>query len=97
MMKSLSTGEVIDRRWTNFSFPAVWCYDVLRGLDYLRSADVRPDERVAEAVALVEQRRDDDGRWPLDVIHRDHAEQRRRSDCGFVARHDADGSRATTV
>ena len=53
MFRSLSTGEVIDRRWTRFSFPAVWHYDVLRGLDYLRSAGVEPDERVAEAVALV--------------------------------------------
>jgi hypothetical protein len=75
MMKSLSTGEVINRRWTSFSFPAVWCYDVLRGLDYLRSAGVKPDARVAEAVALVEQRRDEDGRWPLDGIHRDHSER----------------------
>ena len=75
MMKSLSTGEVINRRWTSFSFPAVWCYDVLRGLDYLRNAGVKPDARVAEAVALVEQKRGDDGRWPLDGIHRDHAER----------------------
>jgi glutathione S-transferase len=30
-----------------------WHYDVLRALDYLRSAGVAPDERVAEAVALV--------------------------------------------
>jgi hypothetical protein len=75
MMKSLSTGEVINHGWTSFSFPAVWCYDVLRGLDYLRSAGVKPDDRVAEAVAVVERRRDADGRWPLDVIHRDHAER----------------------
>jgi hypothetical protein len=75
MLRSLSTGAVINVRWTSFSFPPVWCYDVLRGLDYLRSAGVKPDERVAEAVALVEQRRDDDGRWPLDGIHRDHTER----------------------
>jgi hypothetical protein len=75
MMKSLSAGEVIDQRWTSFSYPPVWCYDVLRGLDYLRSAGVEPDERVAEAVGVVERRRDDDGRWPLDGIHRDHAER----------------------
>ena len=41
----------------------------------LRSAGVKPDERVAEAVALVEQKRGDDGRWPLDAIHPDHAER----------------------
>ena len=75
MLRSLSSGEVINGRWTSFSFPPVWCYDVLRGLDYLRSAGVKPDERVAEAVALVEQRRGEDGRWPLDGIHRDHTER----------------------
>ncbi|MCC7251818.1 squalene cyclase [Hyphomicrobium sp.] len=72
MLRSLTTGEVIKARWTQFSFPTIWYYDVLRGLDYLRSADVKPDERVGEAVALVEQRRDANGRWALDVLNPDH-------------------------
>jgi len=71
MLRSLSSGEVIDRRWTRFSFPTVWHYDVLRGLDYLRSAGVKPDERVAEAVEVVEGRRHQNGRWPLNVLHAD--------------------------
>ena len=75
MLRSLASGGVINRRWTSFSYPPVWCYDVLRGLDYLRSAGVKPDERVAEAVALVEHKRGDDGRWPLDGIHPDHSER----------------------
>ncbi len=49
----------------------MWHYDVLRGLDYLRSAGVKPDERVAEAVGLVVERRQPDGRWLLDGPHRD--------------------------
>src|SRR6266496_951057 len=56
MFRSLSTGEVVRPEWTLFSFPTRWHYDVLRGLDYLRSADVEPDERCAEAVGLVEMR-----------------------------------------
>jgi hypothetical protein len=36
------------------------------GLDYLRSADVTPDERVTEAINLVASKCDDDGRWPLE-------------------------------
>jgi hypothetical protein len=75
MLRSLASGAVINRRWTSFSYPPVWCYDVLRGLDYLRSAGVKPDERVAEAVALVEHKRGDDGRWPLDGIHPDHSQR----------------------
>jgi hypothetical protein len=72
MLRSLTSGEVIDPRWTRFAFPVVWYYDVLRGLDYLRSAGVDPDPRVAEAADLVEQRRDENGRWPLDGLHPDH-------------------------
>lgn len=69
MFKSLSTREVIDPDWTLFSFPTHWHYDVLRGLDYLRSAGVEPDPRVAEAVDLVEKKRRSDGRWPLENPH----------------------------
>ena len=65
MFRRLSSGEVIDRNWTRFSFPTTWHYDVLRGLDYLRSAGVEPDERLAEAVGLVAKRRHQNGRWPL--------------------------------
>ena len=71
MFRSLTSGEVIDRRWTRFSFPTTWHYDVLRGLDYLRSAEVQPDERMAEAVELVEKRSHQNGRWPLNSLHSD--------------------------
>jgi hypothetical protein len=66
MFRSLSTGEVIKQDWTLFSFPPRWRYDVLRGLDYLRSAGVEPDDRIAEAIGLVRDKRDGDGRWPLE-------------------------------
>jgi hypothetical protein len=69
MFRSLSTGKVIDPDWTQFSFPPRWHYDVLRGLDYLRRAGVKPDHRIAEAVDLVESKRDSDGRWPLENSH----------------------------
>lgn len=71
MLRALSSGEVIDNRWTSFAFPPVWHYDVLRGLDYLRMAGVRPGAQVAEALALVESRRREDGRWPQDTVHPD--------------------------
>ena len=40
---------------------------MLRGLDYLRSARVTPDERVAEAIGLVTSKRDGAGRWPFET------------------------------
>ena len=71
LMRRRSTGEVIEPAWTQFAFPTLWHYDVLRALDYLRAAGVRPDARVAEAVAIVLERRQGGGRWLLDVRHRD--------------------------
>jgi hypothetical protein len=85
LFRRRSTGAVIeyDRKvgpgggrghpaWTRFAFPTWWHYDVLRGLEYLRRAGVAPDERVAEAIDLVAAKRDDDGRWPLEVRYPGH-------------------------
>jgi len=71
LLRRLSTGEIIEPIWMQFAFPPLWHYDVLRALDYLRATGVRPDARVEEAIAMVNQRRLGDGRWMLDVRHRD--------------------------
>ena len=74
LFRRLSTGEAIAPNtsdWLRFSFPNGWHYDILRGLDYLREAGVTPDERVAEAIGVVESKRGDDGRWLLDRAHHD--------------------------
>ena len=75
LFRRRSTGDVIERdrkggtAWTRFAFPTWWHYDVLRGLEYLRRAGATPDERVTEAIELVESKRDNDGRWPLETRH----------------------------
>ena len=71
LFRRLSNGEIIDRTWTRFTYPMVWHYDVLRGLDYLRSAGCIPDERAAEAIGIVEARRHQNGRWPMNHLHAD--------------------------
>lgn len=76
LFRRRSTGAPIqhDRKsgsdWTRFAFPTWWHYDILRGLDYLRRADAKPDERLADAIDLVESKRGDDGRWLLDIQYR---------------------------
>jgi hypothetical protein len=68
-----STGEVIERDrkggsvWTSIAFPPWWHYDILRGLEYLRHAGAAPDERIAEAIQIIASKRDDDGKWALDI------------------------------
>jgi hypothetical protein len=69
MFRSLRTGEVIDKRWLRFSFPAFWHYDVLRGLDYLRNAGIKADSRVSDAIEIVIKRGHQNGRWPLNLLH----------------------------
>jgi hypothetical protein len=69
LFRSLRTGQVVDKSWLRFSFPPFWHYDVLRGLDYLRDAGVKPDSRVDEAIQTVIKRRHQNGRWPLNILH----------------------------
>lgn len=71
LFKRLTTGETVDRAWTRFAFPTMWHYDVLRGLDYFRSAVSEPDDRLAEAIGIVEARRHQNGRWPMNRLHAD--------------------------
>ena len=86
MLRSLRTGEVIDRRWLRFSFPTFWHYDVLRGLDYLRNAGVKPDSRVREAIEIVIARRHQNGRWPLNLLHRERIPLEMETDVGRASR-----------
>ena len=71
LLRRLSTGEVINPLWTQFAFPPLWHYDILRALDYMRAAGVKADECPDTALDAVRQRRQPDGRWLLDVRHRD--------------------------
>ena len=66
LLRRLSDGEIPERRWLYVGFPNKWFYDVVRVLDYLRVARPEPDERMAEALDIVEAKRGAGGRWPLD-------------------------------
>jgi hypothetical protein len=66
LLRRLSTGEVIEPAYRHFFFPTRWHYDVLRGLGYFREAGVALDERMTEALDLVEERRGPDGRWVME-------------------------------
>jgi hypothetical protein len=70
LFRRLSTGEPANERFLLFAHPNRWHYDILRALDYFRSAAVLttapPDPRLADAVAHVVSRRREDGTWLLD-------------------------------
>ena len=64
-----STGELISRDWLQFSYPTRWFFDVLRGLDYFRTAGGIPDQRLEEAIEVVKSKEQPDGRWLLENTH----------------------------
>jgi hypothetical protein len=86
LLRSLRTGEVIDKRWLRFSYPTFWHYDVLRGLDYFRDAGVEPDGRVQEAIEVVIQRRHQNGRWPLNLLHPERIPLEMETEVGGASR-----------
>jgi hypothetical protein len=70
LFRRLATGEVASPEFLEFAYPPRYHYDVLRALDYFRNAGVQrnaqPDPRLAEAVQILESKRQPDGRWLLD-------------------------------
>jgi hypothetical protein len=69
LFRRLSTGEVADPDWLQFSFPTWWHYDVLWALDYFRAVGDAPDQRMAEAITLLREKQQPDGTWLLENTH----------------------------
>ncbi len=71
LFKRLTTGEIINRKWLRFTFPTMWHYDILRGLDYFRTAGAPKDDRMTEAIQIIKTRRHQNARWPMNHLHED--------------------------
>jgi hypothetical protein len=69
LFRSHRTGDIIDDRWTQLSYPPRWHYDVLRALDYFARAGAGRDPRLQESIELLISRRRPDGRWPVQHKH----------------------------
>ena len=70
LFRRLGSGEPADPRFLSFLHPNRWRYDILRALDYFRSASLLtgadPDPRLGEAIDHVRAKRQHDGTWHLD-------------------------------
>ncbi len=69
LFRRKTTGAIVQPAYLEFAFPYYWHYDVLRALDYFRRSGADPDPRMAEAAAVVQGKRQPDGRWLLDRVH----------------------------
>lgn len=70
LFRRRSTGEVANSEFLELAFPPRYHYDILRALDHFRAASLHsntlPDPRLADAIQLIERKRQPDGRWLLD-------------------------------
>lgn len=72
LYKSHRAGEVFDPKMTQMPFPPRWRYDFLRALDYFQGIDAPRDERMTDAIELLQRKQGKDSRslaprdqWPL--------------------------------
>ena len=69
LFRRRSTGEPASVGFLELAFPPRYHYDILRALDYFRASGAAPDARMSDAVAIIEKKRQPDGRWLLDRSH----------------------------
>ncbi|MFZ5880895.1 MAG: hypothetical protein ACOY0R_16125 [Chloroflexota bacterium] len=63
LYKSHRTGQVFDAKMTSMPFPPRWRYDFIRVLDYFQACDAPRDERMCDAIGLLQKKQKADGRW----------------------------------
>lgn len=57
--------------WYRFHYPVHYYYDLLVGMDFMTALGYGEDPRLAHALAVLREKRRDDGRWNLDAVHPD--------------------------
>ncbi len=55
-----------DRRWWKFGFPVFYVTDLLQNVEALAALGYGRDKRLMNALALVRDKQDEHGRWPLE-------------------------------
>jgi hypothetical protein len=65
LYKSHRTSNIFDEAMTRMPFPHRWRYDFIRALDYFRACGAPRDERMSDAIELLQKKQKKDGLWPL--------------------------------
>jgi hypothetical protein len=69
LFKSHRTGQTINKQFLMLSWPSRWKYDILKALEYLASAGVSFDPRMADGLNVLISKRRPEGAWPLQARH----------------------------
>lgn len=67
LYKSHRTEEVFDAKMTTMPFPPRWRYDFIRALDYFRACNAPKDERMNDAITLLQKKQKPDGHWLMNT------------------------------
>ncbi|MFZ0012573.1 MAG: squalene cyclase [Acidimicrobiia bacterium] len=65
LYRSHRSDDIPDPRMRSLPFPPRWHHDILRGLDYFRSAGASRDARLEDPVDVLLSHRRQDGKWPV--------------------------------
>lgn len=63
------TGNVIDKKFLNLTYPCRWKYDLLRAMDFFQYAGVEWDDRMTEAFTYLINKQNKDGTWNVQSAH----------------------------
>lgn len=69
LYRSHRTGQVVSPQMMRPVFPPRWRYDVLRALDHFWAVGALGDERLGDALGVIESKRGTDGRWKVMAPH----------------------------
>ncbi|MDG6997642.1 MAG: hypothetical protein JRN15_00845 [Nitrososphaerota archaeon] len=72
--KLFDDGEKKYLPWFRFHYPTHYYYDILVGLDVITRLGYSSDRRLAPALDILKEKRQEDGTWLLDKIHPDIAQ-----------------------
>ncbi|WP_299365583.1 hypothetical protein [Winogradskyella sp.] len=63
------TGNIIDKKFLQLSYPRRWRYDILSALDYLQYSKTPWDNRMQKAIDVILSKRNKNGTWNLQAKH----------------------------
>lgn len=69
LFKSDKSNKIIKNSFLKLAYPTRWYYDILRALDYFRSANINFDERMQDAIDVILKKRTKEGLWKLHSHH----------------------------
>lgn len=69
LYKSDKTGNIIKQDFMKLYYPGRWYYDILKSMDYFQSARVPYDQRMDDALELLQSKKTKEGYWLLEATH----------------------------